>query len=250
MLINQLQQLGLSVKEAKVYLASLELGESTVQEIAKKAEVNRPTTYVQIESLMQRGLISSVDKGKKRYFIAESPNQLLKLLDDQKSETQRKAEDFKEMLPELKAIYNLSEERPRVRFFEGKKGLEVIKDEILKVKDKKMEAIFSVDDLDNVFSKDEKAEYFNRRLKQGIKMKGIYTRSAGSFDKTAKGDEIRVIPKEKFPITVDITIFSDRVALSALRKELVGVIIESKEIADTLRSIFNLAWEASEKYNK
>ncbi|MCF7835696.1 MAG: helix-turn-helix domain-containing protein [Candidatus Marinimicrobia bacterium] len=83
-MISKLKQLGLSEKEAKVYLASLELGEATVQEIAKQAGVNRPTTYVQIEKLTKMGLMSSVEKEGKKYFNAEEPNQLLKILEKQK----------------------------------------------------------------------------------------------------------------------------------------------------------------------
>ena len=56
----KLKELGLAEKEAKVFLASLELGSSAVQEIAKKAEINRATTYVIIEKLMKKGLMSSV----------------------------------------------------------------------------------------------------------------------------------------------------------------------------------------------
>jgi len=81
---KDLQQIGLSEKEAKVYLASLELGPSTAQTIAAKATVNRPTTYVMIESLIKRGLMSSFQKGKKRFFVAGKPTQLLYLLDAKK----------------------------------------------------------------------------------------------------------------------------------------------------------------------
>ena len=68
MTIPFLKQLGLLEKEAKVYLASLELGEATVLELAKKSALNRTTVYVEIEKLGQRGLVSSIEKGKKRYF--------------------------------------------------------------------------------------------------------------------------------------------------------------------------------------
>lgn len=40
---NKLKELGLADKEARVYLASLELGSDTVQNIAKKSGVNRAT---------------------------------------------------------------------------------------------------------------------------------------------------------------------------------------------------------------
>ena len=72
-LIHELSHVGLSDKEAAVYLAAMELGPAVVQDIAKKAEVNRATTYVMIESLASRGMMSTFVKGKKRYFAAEPP---------------------------------------------------------------------------------------------------------------------------------------------------------------------------------
>ena len=41
--IEALVSLGINEKQAKVYLALIELGEATVQEIAKSAELNRTT---------------------------------------------------------------------------------------------------------------------------------------------------------------------------------------------------------------
>ena len=45
MLERELQEIGLNEKEAKVYLATLELGQSVVQDIAKKAGVNRDNLF-------------------------------------------------------------------------------------------------------------------------------------------------------------------------------------------------------------
>ena len=47
-LVTHLKNIGLGDKAAKVYLAMLELGPASVLEIAAKASVNRPTTYLQI----------------------------------------------------------------------------------------------------------------------------------------------------------------------------------------------------------
>src|SRR3989338_4885553 len=250
MLKEQLEKIGLAEKEAKVFLAALELGSSAVQEIAKKADINRATTYVIIEKLMKKGLMSSVEKGKKTYFQTEDPKRLLKLLEEQEEGLKRKEEEFKKYLPELETLYNIAEEKPKVRFFEGKEGLETIKDEILKTTDKKLELFFSVDDLESVFSQEERKEYLQKRLAKKIKVEGIYTRTNGQFENVITGDEIRIVPKDKFPISVDLTIFNNKVAISSLKGKLIGVIIDNKEITNTLRSVFHLAWEAAEKYQK
>ena len=77
---KELQHLGLSEKEARVYIASLELGADTAQHIAQKATINRATTYVQIEALKKKGLMSEFEKGKKTLYVVESPDRLQSLL--------------------------------------------------------------------------------------------------------------------------------------------------------------------------
>lgn len=72
-MISTLIKLGLSEKEAKVYLAALELAQDSAQNIAKKAGVNRPTTYVILEKLMKLGLANTLEENKKTLFVAESP---------------------------------------------------------------------------------------------------------------------------------------------------------------------------------
>src|SRR3989338_3658806 len=107
--INQLISIGLSDNEAKVYMAILDLGQATVLEISAKAGVNRPTTYVQIESLKKMGLVSSQTKGKKQIFIAESPDQLEFVIEQEKKTVEQKKEELAKILPELINIFNLSD---------------------------------------------------------------------------------------------------------------------------------------------
>ena len=122
-MIDVLIKLGLSDKEAKVYLAALELGGDTAQNIAKKSGVNRATTYVIAEKLMGLGLLSRTDKAKKTLFIPESPHELHNLLDEQKRDIEQRAAYLDDSLNQFLAIFNGSSEKPTVRYFEGLDGL-------------------------------------------------------------------------------------------------------------------------------
>ena len=84
-LAYELQKIGLSHKEAKVYLANLELGQSSVQNIAKKASVNRATTYVILNSLIEKGLCSTFMQNKKTFYAASDPEQLETIFETQKN---------------------------------------------------------------------------------------------------------------------------------------------------------------------
>ncbi|MEK9131020.1 MAG: helix-turn-helix domain-containing protein, partial [Patescibacteria group bacterium] len=123
-LSRELMHLGLSEKEAAVYLAALQLGPVPVQDIAKLSKVNRATTYVMIESLKKRGLIGSTQKDKKHIFIAEAPDRLMSLIRLQKKELEEQETEMTKLLPKLNAVFNRSGEKPDVRYFEGLEGLE------------------------------------------------------------------------------------------------------------------------------
>src|SRR3990167_2881613 len=131
-MFEKLKNLGLSENEAKIYVAMLELGPSVVVEIARKSQINRPTTYVQIESLKKKGLISTQAKGKKQFFIAESPDKLELLIDNELKNIEEKKNELNNFLPELLNLFNASGQRPHVKFFEGKEGVSALLKEFLK----------------------------------------------------------------------------------------------------------------------
>src|SRR3990167_4868713 len=93
-MLKELQDIGLSEKESRVYLAALELGRATADQLAKQAKIKRPTTYVQLESLMKMGLMSTYEEDKKAYFAPESPELLRRLLHKQKENIESKERDL------------------------------------------------------------------------------------------------------------------------------------------------------------
>src|SRR3989338_7781093 len=247
MLKEQLEKIGLAEKEAKVFLASLELGSSAAQGIAKKAGINRSTTYVIIEKLMKKGLMSSVEKGKKTYFQTEDPKRLLKLLEEQEEGLKRKEEEFKKYLPELETLFNIAEEKPKVRFFEGKEGLIAIREDYFKAKNKELLGFFALDEERSVFSAEERKQAVKERISKKIQFKFIYT------DKENRTSDpnftfSRFIPTDKFPLSSSLIIYDNKLAIVSLKGKLIGAIIENKEISNTFRSIFDLAWDGAEKY--
>jgi sugar-specific transcriptional regulator TrmB len=257
-MLEELKKIGLSENEAKVYLALLELGSATAQEIAQKSGVNRPTTYVQLDSLIKMGLVSSFEKApanKKRkpktFFRIEDPEYLKRLVSREKLQVQEREVVLKDILPELGRLFAVAGERPRVRFFEGKEGLITMREEFLKTKDKEIEVITSADAIQEVFSEKERRDYMQRRAQKGIKVREIYTRKMGkSMTPIRPLTESRFIPENLFPVNSHIIIYSNNIAIAAMKGKLIGVVIESQEIAKSMRSIFNLAWQAAEKYNK
>ncbi len=243
---NKLKQAGLSEGEARVYLASLESGPDTVMHLAEKAKIKRPTCYVMIESLIQKGLMSSFIKGKKRYFSAEHPGKLLDLIAAEREEILGREGHVEKVLPELASFFNVSATRPRVRFFEGKEGVRAIQRDILKSKPKEIHSFIPLDVAHELFPP-QAGDVREKILKiKGLKTKTLYT-SNEARPLPEKGNIMvsRRIDPERFPFSTEVVIYNDKIAFLSFKEEIIGVIVESKQITDTMRTVFDLAWHGA-----
>lgn len=248
---EQLEKLGLNQKAAKTYLAALELGSVPVQEIAKKAGLSRTSVYPQIEELIKLGLITTVERGKKTFYSAEPPRRLDLLLRRQELDLNAKRDGLLKILPEFEAIYSTATEKPIVKFYEGKDGLASMREELLK--NPRYQSFLSFTAMDDYLAglPDFEKEQSDRRVEKNISLKILYTYSQGKyFWKTGKLREVRFLPYEKFPFSSSISIApAVGVQIIKHRNGYLGVLIESKELAQTMTAIFDLCWVAAEKYN-
>lgn len=245
---QELENLGLSQKEAKVYVTALELGAETAQNIANKANVNRATTYVQIESLKAKGLISEFEKGKKTFYVAESPHRLHGLLKVFAAELEMRKGDLDRILTPLLDLFAGMGDRPKVRFFEGVEGINLMREDFGKIKGKQIYSIINKDKMQE-FSPNMAVNYVNYRVARKIPIKVIYTSQNGpikGYSDPAVFRQAKFLEYEKFPIMADITIYDDKTVIEGYGSKIIGVIIESQPITQTLKAIFTNLWERLE----
>lgn len=248
MLESELQKIGLSEKEAKVYLAALELGPSPVQKIAAKSKVNRATTYVILEGLMKKGIISTFDQGKKRLFVAEGPHALKNVIHQQQEELDKKEGLLESLFSQIQSIHNTLPNKAVVRFFDGKEGLKSMLEELLESKGKEAYIVYPAHAVGNLFTEEESQSYRDRRVKSGIKIKAIYS-DRGADRRQYPLSDSRRVPEEKFPFSSEIEIWDDKIVFASLQGQVSGVMIESQSMAETMRALFKLAFEQAETYD-
>ncbi len=236
-----LEEFGLGEKASRVYLAALELGSSSAQDIARKAELKRTTVYEILETLAHEGLVSTTSRGRSRIFIAERPRQLLRNLEDK----QKKIADA---LPELESLYNAQTTKPRIRFYEGRKGIETVYEDTLTTKNKKLDAILSVRDILDVAGQRFLKDYVPRRVAAGIKLYVIRPEAKEVKDiwphSSRELREVRLAPRGMdFGITQYL--YNNKVAFISTKKEGFGMIIESDDFYQTQKNLFDVLWEVS-----
>lgn len=247
---SKLLQIGLSEKEGAVYMAMLYLGPATAQEISLRAKVNRATTYVMIDALVDKGLASQITKDKKTVFQAEDPLELLKVLESHKEEVEEKMGYARLLIPELQELYNLNRTKANVRLLEGRESIRIIQNDLARSKAKSFDNItnwtLAVDKYP-VTDEDHRKVYYQK----DFKVRTIFTydpRKPIPHLEFLKNEERRMIPQDKFPIFGEILLYDNKLAMINLQDRLYGIIIEDKFLYETYKSIFNLAWESAEKY--
>lgn len=244
MIDKDLQALGLNEKEAKVYLASLELGQATVQNIAAKASIKRPTTYFIIESLMERGLMSSFYQGKRQYFLAETPERIADVIDKEISDLEIRKESFKRLLPELQSLNNRNKSKPVVKYYEGKEGiLTMVSEHIKTSRNQETFSAFSRDAILECMTEEDLARVRKERLHHKVKVRAIYTWDNGNLEQNIPDTNVIKLSSKDFPVSCDIAVYEDKVRIASFRDRVMGIVIEDKEIAKSFKAVFKLAWE-------
>ncbi|NQT50264.1 hypothetical protein HQ571_06240 [Candidatus Kuenenbacteria bacterium] len=248
-LTRELQQIGLSEKEAKVYIATLELGQDSVQNISKKSGVNRATTYSILEALISKGLSSTFEQAKKTYYIATAPDNLLSMFEMEKVKIEEKRKNFEKLLPNLRSRHNTKAGKPTVRFYEGKQGMISCLDDFSidhkTYPDEPMRIVFDRDRIRELFSDEERSKFINIRTKRKVPSKGIYSSKNETLKKKLDKDLIVKLNNKNYPLTCELAVFGDNFRIISLGKDLSGVLIKNKEIATTMKTIIDLAFQTA-----
>ena len=245
MLEKYLQDIGLNDKEATVYLALLSVEHASVLDLAKKTKIKRPTVYVVLESLSKKGLVSETTIGKKTHYQAEPPERLETFVENKRVALEESQRILKDVIPQIKSVQRESGERPVVKYFEGRDGIISAIEDFLSDSDVEngvTHLLYPKDLLEETFTEAERKKYREMRIGKNIKSKVLYTSEKSDKPSDDTGDRIK-IDGGKYPITCDISIYKDRVRINILGKKLSGIFIRSQDLADTLRSLFNIAFD-------
>ena len=126
--ISIFKKLGFSDRESRIYLALLVLGPSSVRQLAKKTELNRGGIYEALKWLREMELVSFYEKDTKQYFVAEEPNKLHEMVKRQTQALTEVDKKLKEVVSELKSVYDRGGERPVARYYEKGEIRQILED--------------------------------------------------------------------------------------------------------------------------
>lgn len=243
-LIHTLEEIGLPEREIKIYLALLELDESTVLPIAKKAGIKRTYCYDILDDLIKRGLVNYIEKNGRRHYIAEDPKKIEQLLKD-------RLRHFSEVLPEIRSLYNRNTHKPKVRFFEGREAVVELFAELERVKE--FASVASPVDFYPLLGQDRIDAAARAIVKKNIKARELLTwpGTPVSFQKIYKKptQEIRYLSKA-IQLSTDMFFYENKVVLISCQEPVHAISIEGSSVVKTFRVMFDLLWQATPAQTK
>lgn len=236
-----IEQLGYSPHEVTVYLAALELGGSTVTEIAVKAKLPRTTVNLVIRSLQRRGLMNAYLKQRRKIWASENPEKLMIALKESEAA-------LKIVLPELQSLRHDTGVKPTVRTYGGAAEIRQIMNDILESKHH-ISAMLSWDGWNDLLGKSFLEDFIETRSRHYLRIRLLTPKSKLAMAlKQKDSQELRTTQFLPDSVTIENAnfIYANKVAIISLNKKRpVGILIEDEDIHHTMEVMFESMWRQS-----
>jgi len=236
-----LEDLGLTNAEIKVYIALLELGNSSAGPILEKTRLQNSVVHRTLHTLIEKGLINFILEGKHKVYGASDPKNFFAYLEDKKKR-------FEQVLPELEEKRALSKESKGAVIYRGKKGVNQIYSELLNSEGKEYNTFGGGKDVTyNVMGEHWWRNLHVRRIAKKIKSRQVFDTTIEKYGRELNKlpyTSIKFLPQEFAQLT-ETVIIGDYVGIIIFSKEPYGILIHDKEVANGYRKHFELLWKSA-----
>jgi len=244
---HALNELGFSKKETDVYTALLRLQLANAHQIAKAAGVRRTTVYDILEDLTTRGLATKSIQGKRQTYLAEPPQRLIEI-------NQKQQAVLADIMPSLSALPSAGKHPPVVRFYDTVEGIRKAVMDTVNGKEKIRRDFASVEHIVDFLGQRFIDHQIEKRVRRGIRVHSLrcpepttgwsrkdwYLRAENP--KTLR--EVRYLPKKVLFEPV-VFLHDDTTTIISSKKESYALVIESKELCQALKILFDIAWDST-----
>lgn len=245
-----MKQIGLDSKEIAIYLATLEIGETPIMPIAKKVKLPRSTVFHILERLRDERLIEIIQGEHRRIYTPITPRKILTLMKNKRENLTENIDSFESILPKLTQMYSKRTFEPKIRFFHGQNELREIYEDVLESGTDEGVYVGDTDKIIETLGKEYAEDWMKRRVAKGIRSHSIRVRpdetQAKWLEQTRK-EYLRTIrwAPEDFKSPTHVMVYRDKVSIMTTGAENFGVLITSREFAETMQNWFKQLWKIS-----
>lgn len=236
-----LEDIGLSQREIKVYLALIDLGQTTTGPLVKKSGVPNSKIYEILEKLIMKGLVNYIYRGKTKYFQSSNPNNLMHFF----NEKQDKLHNLVQELDARKGSYKTQESF----IYEGIEGVKAAFNNAVDILNNRDEiCVFS---MGTELATEKLRRFWNNHFRKRNR-KGITTRAIPHISLR------KIFPKYygKYGINYKFTplklpmgtfLYKNHVLTLVWGEKPIAFIIKSQIVYDNYMNFFEMIWKKAKK---
>ena len=245
---KDLQKIGLTEGEIKVYRALLEIGECTKTALVKKSGVSASNIYDITNRLLEKGIISKVEKNNIAHFSPANPKHILNYLEEKKKEIDKEKQFVNELLPVLLTKFQESEEKVKVEVFNSWNGMKTVFEDLIdECKKGEYNYVFGA----SRGKSEKKADLFFIKYSKIRADKGIKTKIIFNEDLRKKSERVDFFQKSKFyevkfmhqSTPAEVLVYKNKALIIILTEEPLIIRITGKEVSESFKQYFEIMWK-------
>jgi sugar-specific transcriptional regulator TrmB len=244
----ELAEAGLEPKEARFYLAALNMDSATIAQLAEASRISRTNAYDIAKRLARRGLVSLIEGGSQHGGpkARGRPRTVVRVADPQRllDEWSQRRRVLDSVVPQLRAFHAKAGTAPRVRYLEGTSGIRTALFETLDWPSP-LRGVLSMRDLLSVPGVEAMQEYIAGRRERELwlhvlrspekDLPGGWPTSHDDYRRT------RYVP-DQYVFTMSIIIGDVSAAMISSKRENFALVVESLEYVEMHRNLFEVLW--------
>lgn len=244
---KELQALGFSKKEARVYVALTGLGTTTIGPIERKTRIHKQMLYPLLEKLQQEGAVAITLRNGRKHFSITDPDVLRARIESQKAIADT-------LIPKIYAEMGADQQASEIKVYSGVSAVQAFLTKMLK----QMPERGNLDILgaggDAFLSTVGKHNlYFERyevlRIQKKISHRMLMYENQRATDPiylVRRYVETKYLP-EQFNQPIATHIWSDRISILFFDQASQIIEIKSAKVADGFRNYFAMLWNISKQ---
>ncbi|MBI1274319.1 MAG: hypothetical protein GC131_09605 [Alphaproteobacteria bacterium] len=244
-IFRALRQMQLKDSESRIVIALMRRKDGMfVHDLVKQTKLPRSSVVLILKRLFDRSLVTKIKEGRRLKYRAQSPEHIL-------FSQEQLVENLRELVPFLKRM-GASDKVMDVQFLDGPEGIrQIYRDMLLNFRfaegpKRELYEIASGADALKVFP-DMPQTFIRRRIQMGVPIRIIApdtSRHVPVYISDSKElREVKYFDGRAFPFRVSFDIYADNISTYSTVPPVGGVIIRSEQLADSMRSLFNLLWQ-------
>jgi len=243
----------LTDKEIHLYEKLFYGGVMSASELSKRMGISRTSVYDQIVALKKTGLITETIENGIKKFLVQAPGKIAQLINDKENEIKTAKSDLVNLEKEYNS--NLRVMMPRIQVYKGRSELQQMIKDVLLYRDITLYSYWSIGDTLEMLTPTFFAKYHKERIERNIVLKAIWSKDQAVTKKVVSfmnenlklKSEIRLAPSDK-NFTLGYEIYANKVCFISSLKESYGFIVESNELAETMKIQHEIIWGISKKF--